>query len=76
MTFLLVEWLDAVTEIGWVDEPLELVPARCFSLGFLICSDAQKITLAQTKAEDNEPCNLITIPKGMVVSIQEIRYPL
>lgn len=74
MTIHVVQWLDAVCEIGWIDEPLELSPAPCTSVGFIVRHDEKAVTLAQTKADDEQSCNLICIPMGMVISIKEVKY--
>lgn len=79
-----VVWKDATTELSWSNkEKIEkLIPPTCYTVGWLVNDTDYHITVAQTVgdkvvADDDEdqPGNIWTIPKGMIVAIKQIKIP-
>lgn len=71
-----VEWVDAVTSLGWepVSEPL--TPRSCLTVGFLIHETDKFIVIAGTwglEGDHEESNNRTAIPKGWIVAQREIR---
>ncbi len=64
---LKIEWDDTRTQ----DDCTRV--AKCRSVGFLIKETKKAITLAATMQEDSCNCQYITIPKGCVTDIQELK---
>lgn len=78
MRLVWVRWLDAIVEnnVHWIwrseFKPREAGGLECESMGFVVHEDELSIVLAQSW---NSDCidNLITLPKGMVVEIKELK---
>ena len=75
MKMILVEWVDSNIIHGWVvpGEGIEDKVAHCQTIGFLKSQDEEKITLAMGKGDLGAVIECITIPKGCVRSIKELR---
>ncbi len=69
--WVVVHWIDAISNPSWVDlEKLE-EEARCpdaISKGCLVVDNERQITLASTFAT-GQAGEILSIPKGMVVKI-------
>lgn len=72
---VIVTWLDTTVEHGWVDSPDKLEPSHCSTMGYVVKETKEFITVAQTKCEDNEGCNLTCIPAGMILEILDLTLP-
>lgn len=73
--FFFVKWMDAVSVDDWSDrteaQNTDLVEVH--SVGILIYQDETKITLALNHDIDNDKCSCVmTIPTGMIVSMQKL----
>jgi hypothetical protein len=72
-----VQWADAFTNVNyhWLDrddyEPKDGM--LCESIGFVMHESEQSIVLAQSI---NDGCmdNLITLPRGMVLKVKELKF--
>jgi hypothetical protein len=75
---VLIDWVDAAANNGWVTEPeLETttIPCTCQSLGFLVKETDESITLAlsRTTTKGHAPyADLITIPKVAIKRTKHI----
>lgn len=75
---VLVEWLDAEHEFGWMDgnEIEEQEPVlNCFTVGWLLKKTKTHIRVCQTFSHNNHAQTLV-IPKGMIVSITVLQPPI
>ena len=72
-----VKWLDAqrIETSLWDEEEIkEIEPIECEIVGFLICEDKKKITIAQERCNDVKQIKYITIiPKCSIIKISELK---
>jgi hypothetical protein len=74
-----VKWVDACVERNdhwiWRDdfEPREEGGLPCETIGFVVHEDERSIVLAQSTGSNGTIDNLITLPKGMVVEIKDLK---
>ncbi|MDD5510860.1 MAG: hypothetical protein PHI12_08620 [Dehalococcoidales bacterium] len=67
-----VEWKDAFETNGWSYDLSEMVPADCVTIGYLIQDCETHITIASS-TNDAGVCNCMTIPRGCIVKITELK---
>jgi aryl-phospho-beta-D-glucosidase BglC (GH1 family) len=73
-----VKWIDAVVETNehWIWRnswrPRDAGGLECHSIGYLIHDDEQSVVLAQS-INDGAMDNLITLPRGMVLEMKELK---
>ena len=76
MKIVEVTWRDSVAAGGqWEDCGVakEMTLSECRSVGFLICRDKEKVTLAQSLGRNGQAViNVVSIPKGCVLEIKEL----
>ncbi len=71
---MLVKWADSNVMHGWVhDDCKEGCLAHCETLGFLKDDDDEKVTVAMSISEFGSMLEQITIPRGCITSIKELR---
>ena len=69
-----VTWHDTATFTGWQKANKVLRPALCTTIGKLVRSDKDSITLAGSfDNEDGSFLDPITIPRGCIVKIRNIK---
>lgn len=70
---ILVEWTDVSVAHGWGcgDEGAET--AECKSVGFLRLEDETKIQMAMAVSNLGNVFEVMSIPKGCIKSIRELR---
>lgn len=61
-----IEWVDAVSVDGWQHPTMELHPANCVSIGFLIKENDKYITICQGYSDADCQNGMFTIPKGWI----------
>lgn len=75
---VLVEWLDAEHEFGWMDgnEIEEQEPVlNCFTIGWLLKKTKTHIRVCQTFSHNNHAQTLV-IPKGMIIEMTVLQPPI
>lgn len=72
---VLIEWVDSNIMHGWriSEEANEDTVAHCKTVGFLKSQDDEKITLVMGESDFGSVIECITIPKGCIKSIKELR---
>ena len=71
---VLVEWLDSNVVHGWrPDDCKEDNMAHCRTVGILKAEDEMKITVVLGDSDCGSVLESITIPKGCVTQIRELR---
>ena len=74
---VLVEWLDAEHEFGWMDgnDITESEPVlNCFTTGWLLKKTKTHIRVCQTFSHNNHAQTLV-IPKAMIVAMTVLQPP-
>jgi hypothetical protein len=71
---VLIVWIDAAHEFGWVDEPTatDKKLSYCYTIGWLMPSVKGQVKVCQTYSDD-ERAQTLTIPAGMITSIRKIK---
>lgn len=75
---VMVSWQDAISRNGWAhlptggEAPLETGAMPCVSVGVLIESTDEHVTLAQS-ISGHAVAELLSIPKGMVTEVKTLR---
>ena len=71
----LIEWVDSTTTARWQDtRDIRTTPSRCATVGFLVHSTKDAITLAQSLDRDGGDVNAtMTIPRGCIKSIRNVK---
>jgi hypothetical protein len=67
-----VEWKDAFESNGWSYSLEEMVPADCTTIGYLVQDCPDYVTIASSSA-DCGVCACMTIPRGCIVKITELK---
>ena len=72
---VLIEWLDSNIMHGWrtEEEVKEDILAHCKTIGFLIAQNDKCITLTMGISDFGSVLESITIPKGCIKSMRELR---
>lgn len=74
---VLVVWKDITARADWVgsyEEVLEEIqPIRCVTVGWIILDTKDTLILADSATQDRTLGGTTAIPKGVVVSIEEVR---
>lgn len=71
---VLVTWLDAVAYADWHTPSADA--AMCATLGFLVSTTDTAIEVASSVGLGDDVCNAsIVIPRGMIVSIDDVALP-
>jgi hypothetical protein len=70
---ILVDWVDSNFMHGWLEENTECDLAQVHNIGYLVSETDDKITLASGISAYGLMLNPITIPKGCIKSIIELR---
>ena len=63
-----VRWIDSANYGGWRDDGETIKPVICDSVGYSINETNNFLTLAQTKGDDGNFCNIVVIPKVSILS--------
>jgi hypothetical protein len=69
---VIVEWNDAACEGSWQSHGTIFTPVKVWSIGLVQQDDEDVIALAGTTTETGDINQIIVIPKGMVVSVEDI----
>lgn len=73
-SMVLIEWQDSNVIHGWQLDDLKCyVVAHCRNVGFLVTEDDEKITIAFGVSDCGSMMETITILKGCIKSIKELR---
>lgn len=71
---VIVYWDDACSMEGW--EPIEVYkehgPMSCRSVGFLLTSDSNRVTLSGTESEHGQLNQAMSIPRAWISRIQVV----
>lgn len=72
-----VSWIDSSTSGGWADPGdcaslVAHVMAPCESLGYIVSETDDVLILAQSLDSEQNPCNLIGIPKLAIRRVDPI----
>ena len=74
---VLVVWKDITARADWVgryEEVLEEIqPIRCVTVGWIILDTKDTLILADSATQDRTLGGTTAIPKGVVVSIEELK---
>ncbi len=74
---MLVVWKDITARADWVgsyEEVLEEIqPIRCVTVGWIILDTKDTLILADSATQDRTLGGTTAIPKGVVVSIEELK---
>lgn len=74
LDIVVVEWVDAHTSHGWEgDGDASAEGAIVYTVGFLVRSSRGAITVASTSDKQGTNNARITIPRGMIKSINRLR---
>lgn len=68
-----VEWRDACSHSGWYDAPQadeQLIPYMVRSSGYVVRSDNEGITLAQSITSTGKLGDMLFVPRGMVRKVR------
>lgn len=68
---VVVTWLDASCDSSWQDPGTILTPTKCFTTGWLLHEDEGALMIAATMSEDGGFNQTMTIPRGMVLEMDE-----
>ena len=71
---VIVEWFDALCENGWQGAGTKFKAMHCRTIGFLEQEDADVVAIAGTIAEDGGTNQIMTIPKGMIISMEDVPH--
>ena len=70
----LIEWSDSCAEHGWQSEnDVSNVPATCWTVGFIVRDGLHGLTVAPTVSNQGLTLDPLTIPKGCIQSIKQLR---
>lgn len=69
-----VIWDDAAVETGWVDPSIALQNQLVTTVGFLVNESDKHMLIASTYSDQHVNAT-IQIPKGMVQSLTELKFP-
>ena len=75
ISLLRITWLDATSVARWtyLQEAETLQPVTCISIGYLLNETPIFYALASSVIQENEMLSeIIIIPKGMVVLVEEL----
>ena len=71
LDLVIVEWVDAHTGHGWErDDEADGEGSIVYTVGFLVRSTRQAVTVASTTDRKGSNNSRITIPRGMVKAIR------
>lgn len=73
MKAVIVEWDDSSSYSPWHNDSDLDIPAKCFSVG-VICKDEDRyISVAQSKSSEGNYGDVITIPRGCIKRVRQLR---
>lgn len=74
---VVVVWKDIISRADWageIDEILgDIEPILCLTVGWIIRDDDETLTLADSATRDKTYGGLTSIPKSVVVEVDELR---
>jgi len=71
---LKIDWNDTCSSDGW--ECVDCVdpkPIMCHSVGYVVKRTKQAITVSGTIGDHGANCQYITIPKGCIIKVTELK---
>lgn len=68
---VVIHWRDAIG-----DRHLEIAPPHCLSVGWLVEKNRSHVRVAAEILEDGSYCEITTIPRGMLVEVTPVEFPL
>jgi hypothetical protein len=75
--FVFLEWLDSRLAAAWLDDDIELSPAICRSVGWIVKDDADYLAIAGTWSPTiNEFAAVIVIPTSSIRRRIDLEWPL
>ena len=73
LNMVLVYWQDSNMMHGWRDDCSKDKLANCQTVGILKVDDEDKLVLAMSESDENSFLETITIPKGCIKSVKQLR---
>jgi len=74
MRYVKVEWVDSYKENGWeYADKFTKKPAECKTIGIEIENTKDYICIAQSISNSEHVSDVITIPKGAVKNVRELK---
>jgi hypothetical protein len=70
MKLVVVEWVDIMTETGWVEDTDPTLPVFR-TVGYLLRDNKEKVVICDTQPDNG---TVTVFPKGCVLKIEEIPY--
>ena len=68
-----VEWEDSNSQDAWQNlDDIGDSPTTCFSVGWLVHRNGERIRVASTIGDNDEACLIMTIPLSCVKQITEL----
>lgn len=77
MKLVVVDWVDSSRGQGWAQvEDLDGRVTKCQSVGWIVASDADSVTVGPHIGDDGEQvCGDVTIPRCSILKITPIHDP-
>ena len=72
MEIVKISWMDATSPcpgMGPLEEMKQIKPVPVESVGYLLVDDEEKVSLVMSQSEEDHGCDLLIVPRGMVVSM-------
>ena len=71
---VVIEWLDSHYRAGWTSEPVDALPLKCLSAGWLVeDGETAKVLSSHITSEDRpQRCGDMTIPTAAIISMVEV----
>lgn len=72
---VVIKWIDSVRAFDWtLLDDVDEKSLDCISVGFIINENEKVVTIAQNYGiKPEQVCNLITIPRCSIISIEELK---
>jgi hypothetical protein len=70
---VVVEWRDACCDASWQNHDTTFKAAQCWTVGLLWHEDDDIVTIVGTCTESGDFNQSMTIPKSIVVSIEDVK---
>jgi len=69
---VIVEWTDAGCDSSWQTPGTILTPSKCHTAGWLLHQDDDMLMVAATFTENGDFNQTMSIPRGMVVKVENV----